>query len=78
MQLEWVWAQVGAAARFTQHFHEKNACYGAGVPVNATHPDYDANAFDWLRARDVLSGDDAADGLPTKWMPQLLKPLRGP
>lgn len=24
-----------------------------------THPDYDANAAAWLRARDVLAGEDA-------------------
>jgi len=27
--------------------------------VNSTHPDYDASAVDWARARDVLSGEDA-------------------
>ena len=37
----------------------KIACYGARVPVNSTHPDYDANAAAWLRARDVFAGEDA-------------------
>ena len=29
------------------------------MPVNSTHPDYDASALDWSRAHDVLSGEDA-------------------
>jgi hypothetical protein len=30
-----------------------------GVPVNSTHPDYDANPAAWQRARDVMAGEDA-------------------
>jgi hypothetical protein len=41
------------------------------VPVNSTHPDYDANAFDWLRARDVLAGEDAVKSAGEKYLPRL-------
>ena len=29
------------------------------MPVNSTHPDYDFALPNWLRARDVLAGEDA-------------------
>ena len=29
------------------------------MSVNSTHPDYDASRPAWLRARDVIAGDDA-------------------
>jgi hypothetical protein len=29
------------------------------MPVDSTHPDYDANVTAWLRARDVFAGEDA-------------------
>lgn len=38
------------------------------MPVNSTHPDYDAHLPAWLRARDVLAGEDAVkaeDAAPT-------------
>jgi hypothetical protein len=41
------------------------------MPVNSTHPDYDANAFDWLRARDVLAGEDAVKSAGEKYLPRL-------
>jgi hypothetical protein len=41
------------------------------VPVNSTHPDYDTNAFDWLRARDVLAGEDAVKSAGEKYLPRL-------
>jgi len=41
------------------------------VPVNSTHPDYDANAFGWLRARDVLAGEDAVKSAGEKYLPRL-------
>ncbi len=41
------------------------------MPVNSTHPDYDANAFDWSRARDVLSGEDAVKSAGEKYLPRL-------
>jgi hypothetical protein len=31
------------------------------MAVNATHPDYDAKAPEWSRARDVLAGEDSSD-----------------
>jgi len=41
------------------------------VPVNSTHPDYDANAADWSRARDVLAGEDAVKAGGEKYLPRL-------
>jgi hypothetical protein len=49
----------------------KIACYGARVPVNSTHPDYDANAAAWLRARDVFAGEDAVKAAGTRYLPRL-------
>lgn len=41
------------------------------MPVNSTHPEYDTNAFDWLRARDVLAGEDAVKSAGEKYLPRL-------
>ena len=41
------------------------------MAVNATHPDYDASALDWSRARDVLSGEDAVKAAAEKCLPRL-------
>ena len=41
------------------------------MPVNSTHPDYDAAAVDWARARDVLSGEDAVKAGGEKYLPRL-------
>ena len=41
------------------------------MAVNATHPDYDASALDWSRARDVLSGEDAVRAAGEKYLPRL-------
>src|SRR6516162_8021430 len=41
------------------------------MPVNSTHPEYDANAIDWSRARDVLSGEDAVKAAGEKYLPRL-------
>ncbi len=49
----------------------KITCYGARVPVNSTHPDYDANAAAWLRARDVFAGEDAVKAAGTRYLPRL-------
>ena len=46
-------------------------CYGARVRVNATHSDYDANAAAWLRARDVIAGEDAVKAAGEKYLPKL-------
>jgi hypothetical protein len=39
--------------------------------VNSTHPDYDASAFDWSRARDVLAGEDAVKSAGEKYLRRL-------
>src|SRR5512137_2807289 len=44
---------------------------GGGMPVNSTHPDYDAALPAWLRARDVLAGEDAVKGGGEKYLPRL-------
>ena len=41
------------------------------MPVNSTHPDYDANAASWLRARDVFAGEDAVKAAGTRYLPRL-------
>ena len=43
----------------------------ATMPVNSTHPDYDASAVDWSRARDVLAGEDAVKAGGEKYLPRL-------
>src|SRR5512137_1344943 len=44
---------------------------GGGMPVNSTHPDYDAALPAWLRARDVLAGEDAVKAGGEKYLPRL-------
>src|ERR1035438_7497652 len=41
------------------------------MPVNSTQPDYDANLVSWLRARDVIAGDDAIKAAGVKYLPRL-------
>ena len=41
------------------------------MPVNSTHPDYDASAAEWLRARDVLAGEDAVKAAGERYLPRL-------
>ena len=41
------------------------------MAVNATHPDYDASLPGWLRARDVLAGEDAVKFAGEKYLPRL-------
>ena len=41
------------------------------MPVNSTHPDYDANLPAWLRARDVFAGEDAVKAGGEKYLPRL-------
>jgi len=41
------------------------------MPVNSTHPDYDAAATEWARARDVLAGEDAVKAGGEKYVPRL-------
>lgn len=49
----------------------KNRCYGCVVPVNSTHVDYDAALPAWLRARDLLAGEDAVKAAGAKYLPRL-------
>ena len=39
--------------------------------VNSTHPEYDAKAPQWSRARDVLAGEDAVKAAGDKYLPRL-------
>ena len=41
------------------------------VPVNSTHPDYDANLVPWSRARDVINGEDAVKSAGQTYLPRL-------
>jgi len=41
------------------------------VPVNSTHPDYDASIVAWQRARDVFAGEDAVKSAAEKYLPRL-------
>ena len=41
------------------------------MPVNSRHPDYDASARDWSRARDVLAGEDAVKAAGVRYLPRL-------
>ena len=41
------------------------------MPVNSTHPEYDASAPDWSRARHVLAGEDAVKAAGEKYLPRI-------
>src|SRR5512139_2628362 len=41
------------------------------MSVNTTHPEYDLMAATWLRARDVLAGEDAIKAAGEKYLPKL-------
>jgi Domain of unknown function (DUF4055) len=41
------------------------------MPVDSTHPDYDASLPSWLRARDVFAGEDAVKAAGEKYLPRL-------
>ena len=41
------------------------------MPVNSTHPDYDANLPAWTRARDIIAGEDAVKAAGEKYLPRL-------
>ena len=41
------------------------------MPANTTHPDYDASLSAWLRARDVIAGDDAVKAAGELYLPRL-------
>ena len=41
------------------------------MPVNSTHPDYDATIAAWERARDVIAGEDAVKARGERYLPRL-------
>src|SRR5262245_44228709 len=41
------------------------------MPVESTHPEYDANLAAWLRARDVFAGEDAVKTAGERYLPKL-------
>jgi len=41
------------------------------MPVNSTHPEYDAALPAWLRARDVIAGEDTVKAAAEKHLPRL-------
>ena len=41
------------------------------MPVNTTHPEYDANLCAWSRARDVIAGEDAVKSAGERYLPRL-------
>lgn len=41
------------------------------MAVGGTHPDYEASAAEWARARDVLAGEDAVKAAGVKYLPRL-------
>jgi hypothetical protein len=41
------------------------------MPVNSTHPEYDASLPAWLRARDVLAGEDVVKSGTIRYVPRL-------
>src|SRR5512137_2637956 len=41
------------------------------MSVNSTHPEYDASLPAWLRARDVIAGEDAVKSAGEKYLPRL-------
>ena len=48
----------------------KKRCYAGAMSVNSTHPDYDASLPAWLRARDVIAGEDAVKTVGEKYLPR--------
>jgi hypothetical protein len=41
------------------------------MPINSTHIEYDRNIHAWLRARDVLAGEETIKNAGTKYLPRL-------
>ncbi len=41
------------------------------MPVNSTHLDYDTHLPAWLRARDVIAGEDAVKSAGIRYLPRL-------
>jgi len=49
----------------------KKPCYNGRVRTIPTHPDFEATLPAWLRARDVLAGEDAVKGAGEKYLPRM-------
>ena len=60
----------GAGRAFGARSLSKSACVRA-MAVGGNHPDYDATLPQWLRARDVLSGEDAVKAAGERYLPRL-------
>ena len=43
----------------------------AGVGAESTHPDYDATAAAWQRAREIIAGDDVVKAAGVRYLPRL-------
>jgi hypothetical protein len=41
------------------------------MATNTVHPDYNTKLPEWLRARDVLAGEDAVKAAGEKYLPRL-------
>ena len=41
------------------------------MPVNSTHSDYDSNLVAWLRAREVIAGEDAVKAAGERYLPKI-------
>ena len=41
------------------------------VPVNSTHPEYDVATPEWIRARDVIAGEDAVKAAGVRYLLRL-------
>ncbi len=41
------------------------------MPVNSTHIEYDASVSAWIRARDILAGEDAVKAAGERYLPKL-------
>ena len=70
-QRKGIWAQLGATHGLGASLVSEKPWYGRVVPVNSTHPDYDATLPAWVRARDVLAGEDAVKAAGEKYLPRL-------
>jgi hypothetical protein len=49
----------------------KKRCHAGAMSVNSTHADYDASLPAWLRARDVIAGEDAVKAAGERFLARL-------
>ncbi|MGZ4986810.1 MAG: DUF4055 domain-containing protein [Limisphaerales bacterium] len=62
---------LGAAATGASTVFAKFTPYHGIVPVDSTHAQYDASQAEWIRARDVLAGEDAIKAAGERYLPKL-------